>query len=293
MDTSLQRESTDRLQLHGFRNPTTRVSTSHLNAAHMLFSSSFQSAPPSSAHDAIVLEGYILRTTLNCLVQGPAGLPESHIETMIQRLTVGLQQIDRDLTWGYCPWIGPIGPQLFVMMYRLSWLAHRLPLSDEDHSKVAAMSDSLAAGHEPPWLGCEPPGDPTQCRHIELTSRLHWHAISLLADLVRGFDCPIDACSSSLHFQEGLSIAAELCDANVLHAVLIWPLVILSTSIDTHGQMRLYKTVVAKVLNASGLIAGERISALVEGVFQLRLSSPDTLSARDVLGFISSSGVLF
>lgn len=220
-------------------------------------------------------------------------MPIDHIETMTRHLADGLREHRRTLAWPHCPWVGAVGSVLLDIIYELSWLAHRLPLSQEHRMVVVAISDRLAARHNVFWAGVATSSNADQAHSIELISKLHWHAASVLADLV--LDADVQPCESSSgpHLQDGLTIVDELCQADILYSVLIWPLVVLSTAIHTHDQMVAYKAVAAKALKVSGLTGEEQMSFLVDKIFELRLVAPRTSSAKEVLRFIASSGVLF
>lgn len=219
-------------------------------------------------------------------------LPSDHIGKMTQRLSKALRKLGLSLTWQHCPWIGPIGPALLEKMFILSQMAHRLPPRGQDHLDAVRISESLEDGPSSPWSESVPPQDREQLRHIELSSRLYWHATALLCDLVLCEYLHLLPQSSITHFQEGTEILLELSQTNLMQSVLLWPLIVLGTAIDTYDQMMQFRSIIAGVSESCGLTASNRVSALLEGMFQLKLTSPGAVSAKDLFRFVASQGIV-
>lgn len=122
-----------------------------------------------------------------------------------------------------CPWIGCIGTKLCDLVFKLSWLINRCPLSPADRVKEQELTRVLANSDElinEEWL------DDAQIPHaVQQTRSLYLLACRLLTVLL----CPSLPLEIASISTRGISIISDILAEGVPKPLMLWPLAILGS----------------------------------------------------------------
>ena len=271
-----------------------QLSTAHLNAAHMVFRQSLRHGLPTSVHDMLLLEAYVFRVVSNCLFQQD-NLPFDYMDTLTTALSKTVANLNLEVNDRTCPWIGPVGIDLCIKVYKLSWLVRRLPLTGQDAIEAVAIARSLPTHR--PFASCLH-GIVTSDEHDSRywsnarTKQSFWHACSFLAELVLFHSNTMKAVSScNEHFDKGIRILDKASEEDRVADCLLWPLAVLGIAVDTPEQLDRCEKIWIRLATSAGRQASARTSRSLAKVYELKLDRKGDISLKEVLKTLCSEGV--
>lgn len=272
-----------------------KLSTAHLNAGHIVFGQSLKQGLPNNIHDMLLLEAYTFRVTCNCLFQQD-NLPFDYMETLTSALMRTVESLGLEVKDPAClPWVGQIGIDLVIKIYKLSWLARRLPLTGQDAIEAAAIARSLPTHR--PFAACLH-GVVTDDDHDSRywfnarTKQSFWHACSFLAELILSPDNTIaSVTTANEHYDKGIRILDKASGEDRVTACLLWPLAVLGMAVDSPERLDRCQKIGIRLAVSGGRQASARMSVSLAKLYELRMERKGKLGLEEVLRTLSCGGV--
>ena len=283
---------TDPTQSFSVEYGNVELATAHLHAAHRIFAVSLIRDVPPTRHDLLLLEAYILRTALNCLPEAGTPLPLDYMSFLLRHFKSGLSEFRLEFSVGDCPWIGYLGNDLLDKMYRLSWLAHKLPLRSERLAEGIAISRFFAEWTEPSAYYADAEDCARSEYHIQARRLLRAHVIAcrLLSRMVLASDANMEVLQEYEKLNESVALLDKVCERVEMTASVLWPLLIFSMLISTQFELETCQMIASRAVRCAGPGVVKHLLALQEDIFALRTSSGCIL-VSDVLQLVTSRSV--
>ncbi|KAK4557063.1 hypothetical protein LTR86_006044 [Recurvomyces mirabilis] len=244
----------------------------HLTAAHELFGEKIYYTPPNGRHAALLLEAYILRTAINYIFQPQWNLPQSHVRSRLTLLRMSLE--DGSTPEHVCPWIGPVTFRLIEIVFELSWLAHRLPLSTYYLSKIVSMRDEVEWLHlatvqsgSSPFSSMENPA---------IVRGAYTYACAYLCTVLIEISS-LD--SVGLNGSRYLALGHELIHLalgrkdDAFPDTIFWPVAILGTGACSQEEQNIYRSALEQLERTSGREAVSRVASMLTDIWTTRNDS--------------------
>ncbi|KAF7190556.1 hypothetical protein HII31_07715 [Pseudocercospora fuligena] len=268
------------------------LATAHLHAAHRIFAVSLMRDVAPSRHDLLLLEAYILRTALNCLPEAGTPLPLDYMSFLLRHFKSGLTEHKLEFNVGDCPWIGYLGDDLLDKMYRLSWLAHKLPLRSERLAEGIAISRFFGEWTEPTAYYADAEDWARSEYHIQARRLLKAHLIAcrLMSKLVLAPDANMEVLQEHENLNKGVALLDQVCQRVEMTASVLWPLLIFSMLISTPFELETCQMIASRAVRCAGPGVVKHLLALQEDIFALR-SSNGCILVSDMLRLVTSNSV--
>jgi hypothetical protein len=249
------------------RNQDPNLAVSHLEAANTIFSKRLYSQVPTSQHELLLLEAYILGAGFSYLFHPEWDLPHDHVDTRLDLLCLGLGVQSTPFP---CPWIGWTGFDVLRVAYRLSWLAHRVPLTGPHLYEAIILSRKFSRANDTRKSARRP----RRLASKAIIAEAYEYACSLLGSVILEMSGEAHPTKGQAAFDAGTSALKDALSQNnfSLSSVLLWPAIIFAMGANTEELQAFYRQAFNKLEYVHGLEATERALSLVEGLWQLASS---------------------
>ena len=228
--------------LQGFQSKSDEsvLGKAHLRGAHELFSPLLNSSSPITYHDALILEGYIMHTTNNCLFQPDSTLPMDHITEALERLQQSLEGVGMALDWRSCPWIGFLGKDLVDIIYKVSWLTRKQNLDETDLQALDELDTRLSNWVAPAYHddALTPTNHNLRPKRLALLARIYWSACSYLTITLIHHHRPVHSQENDLLLDirplitEALDLLDELTNYTDTINNHLWAVLVIGTAVS-------------------------------------------------------------
>jgi hypothetical protein len=243
-------------------------------------------------NECILFEAYTLRTAQNALFYPRNKFPLDYVSNMQRHLATALGRLGLPMNLRTCSWTGSITQRLVNEVYRLSWLAHRLPLRDHDAEEALSVKRRLEAWHCPDF---DQEGvREAAARDAYKIATSFWHACRSLCTLLLSTLPGGTAGSFSAHevyYREGINLVEEVSKQEVLKPILIWPLVVLGFQAPSEAEMDRCEDIARRVSVTAGKETAARGISGIKAVYALREERGADMTAREMMRVVQSQQI--
>ncbi|CAK4031727.1 Hypothetical predicted protein [Lecanosticta acicola] len=273
-------------EAHGPSESRSAFSTLHLNAAHQVFRRTLSMRLPASIHELMLLEAYTLRVATNCLFEPTSDLPLDYVLRLTRAYQSASSAFGLTIAWRTTPWVFPIGFELIDHVYRLSWLARRLPLNKRQILEAFSISRVVASPPTDTWAVSYSDAP----WYISVVGNLFKYACSCLVSIILASSNQV-APNVDKSIIEGLAALEKLTEQRGVHPGLPWALAILGCAVSTRTDLNRCRSIGARLHGPAGGEVVARVLVLIDGVYELKSASAGRLSAQDLIHFIDSQTI--
>ncbi|PPJ52459.1 hypothetical protein CBER1_10372 [Cercospora berteroae] len=260
----------------------------HLKATHRLFDERKGVYRLNTIHGCMLYEAYIARTVDNYLFQPDSALPLDYITRSIDYHEENLGKLGIPVELMTTPWVGLWGRKFTDLVYRLSWLAHQIPLDQTNTERLQAIAAQLSSREL--IIGGSAFGiDEATLKYYTDARLAYWHACSFFADavLTDGLRSPVTIFQQH-HVRAGMELMNELTVKDHVNSHLTWPLVILGFGVEDVDELELHKNMVACLGPSGGEEMVEKANQMVQAVFETKKAAHEAVSVAEWIRLIVS-----
>jgi hypothetical protein len=231
----------------------------HLYGAHHLFGITLARPDlPSSEHDLLLFEAYLMRTAANTLLQQDIHkqLPFNYVQDLETMHQGALDRLSMTMSPQDCPWLAGPGPELFNLIYKASWLTVQSSLSSELHDEAVRLWH---------WSGTIVDAETQQIAETEPNTYASGRCVlrsacqALLRLLVRDVDVSNTALELESITATGVRLLDTLTQSSCQQVGMLWPLLVLGTLSRSVGQQQLCLTIAARFRVMAAALVNDNI----------------------------------